>query len=83
MIVFCGTRLNVEKAAVDLAKLCAAGVLLVPERSTSLSSGDASGKRAAFLSELPRSLPNKLRECLEHGIGYHHGSASLFYLLQR
>lgn len=81
MLVFCGTRERVEKAASDLASLCRAGVLHVGERSTGMtSSGSAGGsepapRRAAFLAELPKNMPEKLRECLEHGVGYHHARA--------
>ena len=74
VLVFCGTRANVEQTALDLKGLCAAGVLQVAERSTNMSSGSATGKRARFLADLPKNIPDKLRECLEHGIGYHHAS---------
>jgi hypothetical protein len=75
VLVFCGTRDRVEKAALDLKALSQAGLLHVAERSTGLSGSSAPPERARFLADLPRNVPDKLRECLEHGIGYHHASA--------
>ena len=80
MLVFCGTRDRVEKAAVDLTSLCVAGRLTVAERSTGLSSGGTPGDRAAYLAALPKNTPDRLRECLEAGIGYHHARTRLHFI---
>jgi hypothetical protein len=77
VVVFCGTRARVETAAVDLQSLCKAGLLAVSERCTGLASDNKPGNRAALLKDLPRNTPDNLRQCFEHGIGFHHAGAVL------
>ena len=74
-MVFCGTRNRVEDVALALHGLCAAGHLVIAERDTGLASSNAVRDRASFLAALPRTTPEKLRACLECGIGWHHARA--------
>lgn len=76
VLIFCGTRPNVEHTASEVAQMCEAGLFTISERATVFNSGNSASKRAQFLADLPRATPPNLLRCLRVGVGFHHAGAS-------
>lgn len=76
VLVFCGTRPNVEHTASEIAQMCEAGLFTISERATVFNSGNSASKRSKFLADLPKGTPPTLLRCLQVGVGYHHAGTS-------